>query len=56
MAVDEAYPLTYRTCLDRHYVQLELRVARESNKPVITLFEDDPRKQAHFDYASAWAK
>ena len=46
----------YRTCLDRHYVQLEVRKAKEEVKNIITVFEKEERRHSFFDYGKAWAK
>jgi len=46
----------YRTCLDRHYVQLELRQAHAERRNLITIFESDGRKQGFFDHGAARAK
>ena len=42
----------YRTCLDRPFVQKEVRWARQHSRPIITVFEDDARRQGHFDYGA----
>jgi hypothetical protein len=46
----------YRTCLDREFVQKELGWQEQYKRPVITVFEEEQRRQAHFDYGKAWAK
>ena len=46
----------YMTCLDRPFVQLETKAAREHKKNVITVHEEDQRRQGYFDYALASAK
>eukprot|EP01047_Picozoa_sp_COSAG01_P078424 COSAG01_NODE_14487_length_1447_cov_2.751484_2_plen_99_part_00 len=46
----------YCTCLDRHFVQLEVRKARDERKNIITVFEQEERRHAFFDYTKAWAK
>ena len=46
----------FRTCLDRPFVQLEIRAAREHAKKVITVFDEDGRRQGYFDYGLASAK
>ena len=46
----------YRTCLDRPFVQKEVDWSQEHQKLVITVFEDERRRQAHFCYTKAWAK
>ena len=50
------WDLPYKTCLDRPFVQLEARKALEAGKPIITVFEEERRKQAYFDYACARKK
>ena len=52
----EAGAQEYRTCLDRHYVQLEVRKAKEEGKNIITVFEKEERRHSFFDYGKAWAK
>jgi hypothetical protein len=44
----------YKSCLDRPFVQLELREAKNKSKPIITVFEEERRRQAFFDYSIAW--
>ena len=46
----------YCTCLDRAFVQLEVREAVKSKRHVITIFEEDRRRAAFFDYSAAGAK
>ena len=46
----------YPTCLDREFVQKELGWQKQYNRPLITVFEDEARRQGHFDYGKAWAK
>jgi hypothetical protein len=46
----------FRTCLDRPYVQKEIRWARQAGKNIIIVFEEDRRKQAFFDYGLATEK
>lgn len=46
----------FRTCIDRPYVQLEVRTAKSSGKPILTVFEEDTRRQGFFDYTLAWEK
>eukprot|EP01051_Picozoa_sp_SAG22_P011575 SAG22_NODE_1126_length_5474_cov_4.748093_1_plen_485_part_00 len=50
------YTGTYRTCLDRKYVQKEVRWARQHGRPVLTIFEDEERRQGFFDYGKARVK
>jgi hypothetical protein len=47
---------TYRCCIDREYVQKEIRWARKFNKQIITVFERDPDRSGYFDYKQAWEK
>lgn len=47
---------TFKSCLDRNFVQLEVRAAKQVSKPIIAVFEEDPRRQAFFDYGEAWSK
>ena len=56
MMVQRRQSAAYRTCLDRPFVQKEVGWQVQYNRPVITVFEDEQRRQAHFDYAKAWAK
>jgi len=44
------------TCLDREFVQKELRWAQQYGKSFITVFEEDRQRQAFFDYFKARAK
>jgi hypothetical protein len=46
----------YRTCLDKPYVQKELRWARQYEKKVIVVFEAEERRASHFDHGKAMAK
>eukprot|EP01052_Picozoa_sp_SAG31_P043730 SAG31_NODE_7381_length_1704_cov_1.357632_1_plen_282_part_10 len=46
----------YKTCLDRHFVQLEIKEAWRHDRNMITVFEEDMRKQGYFDYGKAWEK
>jgi hypothetical protein len=46
----------YRTCLDREFVQKEISWQEQYKRTIITVFEDEQRRQAHFDYGKAWAK
>eukprot|EP01050_Picozoa_sp_SAG11_P025749 SAG11_NODE_5919_length_1433_cov_1.227886_1_plen_387_part_01 len=46
----------YKTCLDRPFVQLEIREARAHNKNIITVYEEERRRPAFFDYGLAWDK
>jgi hypothetical protein len=43
----------YETCLDRPYVQLEIRWALKYKKPIITVYERDPTRNGFFDYGKA---
>lgn len=47
---------TFKSCLDRHFVQLEALEAKATGKPIIAVFEEEPRRQAFFDYGAAWSK
>ena len=47
---------SYGTCLDRPFVQMEIRAAREANKDIITVYEDDRRKRGYFSYDLASVK
>ena len=47
---------SYGTCLDRPFVQMEIRAAREANKNIITVYEDDRRKRGYFSYDLASVK
>ena len=46
----------FRSCLDRPFVQKELRWAKQYHRPIITVFEEERRRAAFFDYALAWKK
>eukprot|EP01043_Picozoa_sp_COSAG02_P025508 COSAG02_NODE_1436_length_12609_cov_1282.385292_6_plen_738_part_00 len=46
----------FRSCLDRPFVQLEIRTARSAGKNIITVFEEGQRRPAYFDYSRAWQK
>eukprot|EP01046_Picozoa_sp_COSAG06_P043522 COSAG06_NODE_5712_length_3307_cov_113.406231_2_plen_770_part_00 len=46
----------YATCLDRAYVQKELRWAKQYKKKVIVVYESEERRASHFDYGKAAAK
>eukprot|EP01043_Picozoa_sp_COSAG02_P031965 COSAG02_NODE_2113_length_9800_cov_53.566643_7_plen_204_part_00 len=50
----------FRTCLDRPFVQMEIREAKERHKNamhrIFTVYEDDVRKQGYFDVPLAWEK
>eukprot|EP01048_Picozoa_sp_COSAG05_P012560 COSAG05_NODE_1267_length_5328_cov_2.245554_1_plen_1512_part_01 len=52
--VDDSYP--FRSCLDRPYVQKEIRWARKYKKKIIVIVEKDERKAGYFDFAQAWEK
>eukprot|EP01043_Picozoa_sp_COSAG02_P029746 COSAG02_NODE_1864_length_10606_cov_17.350148_11_plen_701_part_00 len=47
---------SYRCCIDREYVQKEIRWALKYNKPIITVFEKDADRAGYFDYKQAWEK
>ena len=49
-------PPEFRACLDRPFVQLEIRAAKAVGKNIITVFEEERRRPAFFDYAKAWEK
>ena len=42
----------YKTCLDRPFVRKEITWARTFGRSVITIFEDESRRQGHFDYGA----
>ena len=46
----------YITCLDRPYVQKEVRWAKQYKKPIITVFEKDPTRNGFFDMQKAMKK
>eukprot|EP01047_Picozoa_sp_COSAG01_P041439 COSAG01_NODE_3555_length_5940_cov_3.170519_1_plen_267_part_10 len=46
----------YQTCLDRSFVQKELEFQRTSGSKILTIFEDERRRQGFFDYHKAWKK
>lgn len=46
----------YRCCIDREYVQKEIRWARKYDKTIITVFEKDRDRAGYFDYRQAWEK
>jgi hypothetical protein len=46
----------YATCLDRFFVQEELRWAKQYEKRVIVVFEAEERRTSHFDHGKAMAK
>ena len=46
----------YRTCLDREFVRKEVGWQEQYERPIVTVFEEEQRRQAHFDYGKAWAK
>lgn len=46
----------YITCLDRPYVQKEVRWAKQYRKPIITVFEKDPTRNGFFDMQKATKK
>lgn len=44
------------TCLDRPYVQKELRWAREFGKKIIVVYEHEDQRPTFFDFGKAMAK
>lgn len=46
----------FRSCLDRPYVQMEIRWARKYKKKIIVVCEKDDRKAGFFDHDLAWSK
>ena len=48
--------LGYLTCLDRPFVQKEIRWARQHNKKIITLYESERDRPSYFDYSKATDK
>eukprot|EP01043_Picozoa_sp_COSAG02_P020142 COSAG02_NODE_986_length_15452_cov_17.818602_11_plen_1305_part_00 len=56
MVATRADTADYRTCLDREFVQKEIGWQQHYDRPIIAVFEDDQRRQAHFDYGKAQAK
>eukprot|EP01047_Picozoa_sp_COSAG01_P010534 COSAG01_NODE_447_length_16933_cov_9.983426_15_plen_1797_part_01 len=52
--VDDSHP--FRSCLDREYVQKEIRWAWKYGKKIIVLFEKDQRRAGFFDHGQAWGK
>eukprot|EP01047_Picozoa_sp_COSAG01_P049122 COSAG01_NODE_4839_length_4694_cov_16.413058_5_plen_361_part_00 len=44
---------TYRTCIDRPYVQQELGWALQFKKPIIVMYEADPKMPGCFDFGVA---
>ena len=46
----------YTTCLDRTYVQKEIRWARQYGKKIVTVYDKDHRRPGHFDYEKARLK
>jgi hypothetical protein len=46
----------YQTCIDRPFVQKEVRWAWDYDRPMITVFEEEARRQGHFDYGKARPK
>ena len=46
----------FNTCLDREFVQFEINEATKWDKEIITVFEDDSRRQGYFNVQKAWAK
>jgi hypothetical protein len=53
-AVDQSNP--FCSCLDREYVQKEIRWALQYRKKIIVIFEKDQRRAGFFDHGPAWAK
>lgn len=53
-AVDDGHP--FRSCLDREYVQKEIRWAWKYKKKIIVLFEKDQRRAGFFDHDQAGGK
>eukprot|EP01047_Picozoa_sp_COSAG01_P065982 COSAG01_NODE_9018_length_2581_cov_4.675262_1_plen_692_part_01 len=51
---DDSHP--FRSCLDREYVQKEIRWAWKYKKKIIVLFEKDQRRAGFFDHGEAWGK
>jgi hypothetical protein len=52
--VDDSHP--FRSCIDRPYVQKEIRWARKYKKKIVVVFEKDERKAGFFDHGPAWDK
>ena len=46
----------YTTCIDRPYIQKEIRWARQYGKPIITVVEADSHRPGHFDFEKARSK
>ena len=46
----------YATCVDRAYVQKEIRWALKYQKPIITVYESESHRPGYFDYAKAAEK
>ena len=46
----------YRCCIDREYVQKEIRWAKKYKKKIIIVYEKDRDRTGFFDYAEAWNK
>jgi hypothetical protein len=55
-AVAAPTSMGYQSCLDRYFVQLEVRKAKQERKNVISVFEQEERRHAYFDYTKAWAR
>ena len=51
---DDSHP--FRSCLDRPFVQKEIRWARERGRKIVVVFEKDERRAGFFDFAQAWDK
>jgi hypothetical protein len=46
----------FPTCLDRPFVKKEIQWAEQYHRPFVTVFEEERRRQAYFDYGLAWKK
>jgi hypothetical protein len=47
---------TFRSCLDREFVQKEIRWAWQYKKKIVVLYEKDDRRAGFFDFSQASAK
>jgi hypothetical protein len=56
VAVASPASVSYQSCLDRYFVQLEVKKAKQERKNVISVFEQEERRHSYFDYTKAWAK
>eukprot|EP01043_Picozoa_sp_COSAG02_P050596 COSAG02_NODE_5218_length_4530_cov_14.302866_1_plen_1150_part_00 len=54
LTVDDSHP--FRSCLDRAYVQKEIRWAKQYKKKIIIVFEKEAHRPGYFDYTMAKAK